>query len=95
MAVSHFQSDAPQVTPEGALQVSRLLVLHGEMGHEALMQVLELKDARHFRQAYLPPALDTVLVEMTQPDSPRSPTQIYRLTDKGRWLANYQKEQES
>jgi len=64
-----------------------LAVLQGEMGREALMRALGLKDARHFRQAYLTPALDAGLVEMTQPHSPRSPTQKYRLTDKGRWLA--------
>ncbi len=85
-----------QVNPEVTPQVNRLLaVLRGEMGREALMQALELKDARHFRQAYLTPALEACLVEMTQPDSPRSPTQKYRLTDKGRWLVNQTGEQGS
>jgi ATP-dependent DNA helicase RecG len=35
---------------------------------------------------YLEPALALNLIEMTQPDSPKSPTQKYRLTAKGRQL---------
>ncbi|WP_084812794.1 Fic family protein [Halomonas sp. Ps84H-12] len=34
--------------------------------------------------AALNPLLDSGLIEMTQPDSPRSPTQKYRLTDLGK-----------
>lgn len=68
-------------------QVKRLLtVIHGEMSREALMQALGLKDAKHFRQHYLLPALSANLIEMTQPDSPSSPTQKYRLTAKGSLL---------
>ncbi|MFC4877477.1 Fic family protein [Microbulbifer halophilus] len=51
------------------------------------MESLGLKDRVNFSRAYLEPALESGLLEMTQPDSPRSPTQKYRLTDKGRqWL---------
>ena len=80
-------SHTPQVTPEVTPQVKRLLtVIHGEMSREALMQALGLKDAKHFRQHYLLPALSANLIEMTQPDSPSSPTQKYRLTAKGSLL---------
>ena len=48
------------------------------------MQTLDLKHRPSFLDAYLNPALQQHLVEMTQPNSPRSPTQKYRLTDKGR-----------
>lgn len=48
------------------------------------MQALNLKDRSYFRAAYLNPALEHVLIEMTQPDSPRSPNQTYRLTSLGR-----------
>ncbi len=36
-----------------------------------------------FRQNYLTPALEHGLIERTDPDSPRSPRQRYRLTAKG------------
>jgi len=42
-----------------------------------------LKNDEHFRKAYLLPALDAGLVEMTLPDKPRSSKQKYRLTAKG------------
>lgn len=48
------------------------------------MKSLGLKDDEHFRKAYLLPALDTGLIEMTIPDKPRSSKQKYQLTDKGR-----------
>ena len=39
--------------------------------------------------AYLRPALDSGLVEMTLPDKPNSRSQRYRLTAKGKkWLAS-------
>lgn len=82
MEVCH--SHTPQVIPEVTPQVKRLLaVIHGEMSREVLMQILGLKDVKHFRQHYLLPALSANLIEMTQPDSPSSPTQKYRLTAKG------------
>lgn len=43
-----------------------------------------------FRRNYLEPALAAGLIERTQPDSPRSPTQRYRLSARGRALANTQ-----
>ena len=46
-----------------------------------------LKNAEHFRKAYLLPALTAGLVEMTLPDKPNSKSQRYRLTAQGkRWL---------
>ncbi len=54
------------------------------MSRKALMQALHLKDPKHFRRHYLLPALEDDLIEMTQPHSPKSPTQQYRLTARGR-----------
>ena len=54
------------------------------MTRAALMKALGLKDRVTFTNSYLSPSLKIGLVEMTQPDSPRSPTQRYRLTAKGR-----------
>jgi Fic family protein len=48
-----------------------------------LMQLLELKHRPTFRNNYLNPALVLGFIEKTDPGSPRSPTQRYRLTRKG------------
>lgn len=59
----------------------------GEKGSSELMAMLGLTHRPTFRNNYLDPALDEGWIERTQPDSPRSPTQRYRLTGKGqRWL---------
>jgi Fic family protein len=48
------------------------------------MKKLSLVHRPTFRSNYVHPALKMGLVEMTQPEAPRSPTQRYRLTPKGR-----------
>ena len=48
------------------------------------MQAVGIRDRVSFSRNYLDPALADDLIEMTQPDSPKSPTQKYRLTEKGR-----------
>lgn len=53
------------------------------------MKALDLTHRPTFRENYLDPAIDDGWIERTQPDSPRSPTQRYRLTKKGlRWIHN-------
>jgi fido (protein-threonine AMPylation protein) len=65
--------------------VRRLIdVLEGEMSRAKIMKAIGIKDRVTFADYYLAPALKLGLVEMTQPNSPRSPTQKYRLTVKGR-----------
>lgn len=75
-----------QVTTQVSPQVKRLLtaLAKGEQSAGELMQALGLKSAKNFRAVSLSPALDAELVERTQPDSPRSPTQRYRLTERGK-----------
>ena len=51
-----------------------------------MMARLNLNHRQTFRTNYLKPALAAELIEMTQPDSPRSPRQKYRLTPKGATL---------
>ncbi len=46
---------------------------------EDLMRRMGLKHKTYFRRNYLKPALAAGLIRMTQPDSPNSPTQRYRL----------------
>jgi Fic family protein len=67
-------------------QVRRLLtaLTPGERSAAELMRALGLRHAPSFRKSCLAPALDAGLVERTQPDSPRSPRQRYRLTAYGR-----------
>jgi ATP-dependent DNA helicase RecG len=45
--------------------------------------MLRLKNVEHFRKAYLLPAINAGLVEMTRPDKPKSRLQKYRLTAAG------------
>ena len=79
------QHDAPHVTQ----QVGRLLAaLQQESGRADLMQALDLRDRPYFYRAYLQPALEGGLVEMTLPDRPRSPAQQYRLTTLGEQVLN-------
>jgi Fic family protein len=70
-------------------QVAALIEAIGstEMGSTDLMKVLGLSHRPTFRENYLNPGLRDGWIDRTQPDSPRSPTQRYRLTPKGRrWL---------
>ena len=73
-----------QVNIEVPKGVARLLkVLKGEMSVLDMMVALKLGGRRNFLEKYLTPSIELGLVEMTQPNSPRSPTQKYRLTAKG------------
>jgi hypothetical protein len=53
------------------------------MTREQLRDALGLRDDKHFREAFLNPAIEAGLVEMTIPDKPRSSRQKYRRTAKG------------
>jgi ATP-dependent DNA helicase RecG len=48
-----------------------------------MQNALELKHEDHFRKAYLLPALEANLIEMTIPDKPKSSKQRYPLTPLG------------
>jgi fido (protein-threonine AMPylation protein) len=52
-----------------------------------IMAGLGMSHRGTFRKNYLDPAIEAGYVEMTQPDSPRSPTQKYRLTHLGGGVA--------
>jgi DNA-binding HxlR family transcriptional regulator len=56
------------------------------MSVKNIMMKIGLKGRRNFLHNYLQPALENKLIEMTQLDSPKSPTQKYRLTEKGKRL---------
>lgn len=77
-------SATPQVTEQVTEQVESLVKkLEGELKSVELMVLLELQDRKNFQETYLNPAIENGFVEMTQPNSPKSPTQKYRLTQKG------------
>ncbi len=52
-----------------------------------------LRNAEHFRKAYLVPAMTAGLLEMTRPETPRSTRQAYRLSARGLALHNTRKRQ--
>lgn len=80
-------SEWAPVTPEVTPEVARLLAaIQGELTRREIQSSLGLKDEKHFRDAYLRPALESGLIEMTIPDKPRSRLQKYRLTTRGRAL---------
>ena len=73
-----------QVATQVTTQVGKLLsVLDGEMSKSELMKKLKLANYKNFSTQYIQKALEFEVIEMTQPDSPNSPTQKYRLTAKG------------
>ena len=75
-----------EATAEVTAEVRLASVLAGEMTRQELQQALGLRHEEHFRKAYLLPALEADLIEMTIPDKPHSSRQKYRLTGKGRAL---------
>jgi hypothetical protein len=57
------------------------------MSRRQIRESLSLTGKEHFRVAYLKPALEIGLIEMTLPDKPKSRAQRYRLTPLGQhWL---------
>lgn len=74
----------PQVTPQVGMLLGRM---DGEMTRQAMQDAVGLADRENFRKTYLLPALELGMIEMTQPETPRSSRQRYRLTVRGRrWL---------
>ncbi|WP_147376815.1 Fic family protein [Noviherbaspirillum saxi] len=63
------------------MEVAALLqVIQGNIPIPAMQAAMGLRNAEHFRKAYLAPAMTAGYLEMTLPDTPRSTRQRYRLT---------------
>jgi len=77
-----------QVTDQVSDQVKQLVgaLAQQQLSAAELMRTLGLSHRPTFRKNYLQPALESGLIAMTQPDSPRSPTQKYFLTEKGKGM---------
>ena len=85
----------PQVTPQVAtgemaqykylqLLENRLLgIMFGEMSRQTMMELLDLKDIKNFRENYLTPAINNGWIERTNPNA-NSSHQSYKLTRKGK-----------
>lgn len=68
-------------------QVVRLLSgMQEAVSAAEIRQLMGMTNASKFKKHYLDVLLDMGVVEMTQPDSPKSPTQKYYLTDVGKSL---------
>lgn len=80
------QLAADQVGDQVTDQVKSFLrvLTAGDMTVSEAMKKLALAHRPTFRGNYVHPALKMGLIEMTQPNAPRSPTQRYRLTLKGK-----------
>lgn len=86
-------SQTDQVCDQVSDQVARLLKILSEgvaLKAGELMQRLGLAHRPTFRGNYLNPALAVGLIEMTDPASPRSPVQKYRLSAHGMHWVNQQ-----
>lgn len=53
------------------------------MSRQAMQESVGLLHREHFRKAYLLPALELGVIEMTQPDKPDSRSRRCRLTPPG------------
>jgi ATP-dependent DNA helicase RecG len=79
-----------QATEQVTEQVERLLnvVDEQEINSQEIMNLLGLSHRPTFLYDYLQPAIKQGLLEMKYPDSPKSPKQKYKLSDKARRLKN-------
>ncbi len=75
-----------EVTGEVTKEVRLLRLMTTDLARQAIQAGLHLKHEDHFREAYLLPALERGLIEMTIPDKPTSRLQKYRITEAGRTL---------
>lgn len=76
-----------QVREQVSKTTSRLLtIISGEHSINELMNLLHLSGRRNFIEKYIHPAIEEGFIEMSQPDSPNSPLQKYRLTAKGKQI---------
>ena len=69
---------------KAAIKVIKLL--EHECGLREIATFIQHSNLTKLRNGIMASLIETGFVELTQPDSPRSPTQKYRLTEKGRAL---------
>lgn len=82
--------ETDQVSDQVNNQVRALLEALGakSLGASELLEKLGLSHRPIFRKNYLDPALKAGLIERSDPDSPRSPRQNYRRTERGAHISH-------
>ena len=86
--------DAPtmQVTMQVAMQVAAMLQAVEAIPQKSIVmqEAMGLSSADHFRKGYRTPLSQAGWLVRTDPGSPNSPQQRYKLTDKGKaWLDRF------
>ena len=61
-------------------------MLEHECGLREIATFIQHSNLTKLRNGIMASLIEAGFIELTQPDSPRSPTQKYRLTEKGRAL---------
>ena len=80
---------AEQVTEQVTEQVIGLLnILDSPKLVKKILECLGMKHRPTLYSIYITPAMDMGLIEMSEPDSPNSPRQKYRITKKGESIKN-------
>ena len=70
----------------GTEQFRILKLCMGAKAIADLMKVFDRSNRTKFKKSLIEPLMDEGLLEMTEPDSPNSPTQKYRTTVRGKQL---------
>ena len=83
-ALSNGEKALSKALSKTAIKVIRLL--ENECGLREIATTIQHSDLTKLRRGIMASLIEAGFVELTQPDSPRSPTQKYRLTEKGRAL---------
>ena len=83
-----------QVGTKSALSADQLKILKNSIEPVPIQKLLEIcnrSDRTKFRKAIFNPLIESGLVEMTEPEVPRSPKQKYVITQKGKELLKQHK----
>ena len=83
-ALSNGEKALSKALSKTAIKVIRLL--ENECGLREIATTIQHSDLTKLRRGIMASLIEAGFVELTQPDSPRSPTQKYRLTENGRAL---------
>ena len=77
-------SNGEKALSKAAIKVIKLL--EHECGLREIATFIQHSNLTKLRNGIMASLIEAGFVELSQPDSPRSPTQKYRLTEKGRAL---------